>query len=280
MRIPFLAGSTIDTHEFSFAKATGALSTTSPTPRGSGKRRACAGSWRCRSPRSANSRASPISSNSARGADGEIAFPVEYKRGKPKRHRADEVQLCAQALCLEDMTGRAVPAGALFYAETKRRGRCSLRQRSESIDAFDHRSAPGRVRIAPDAAVRRSAQPLPRLLARSSYASPEVAGRAVRAWRRRMVEPLAGGRKRREEAARTPSTSPPKAQAFARTARISSPRWTAPNGRACRCTCWLVGAVWCHLHLARADRRLRGFWHHHRSARPGRAAFRPAWKGR
>lgn len=51
----------------------------------------------------------------------EIAFPVEYKRGAPKRHRADEVQLCAQALCLEDMTGQGVPAGALFYAETKRR---------------------------------------------------------------------------------------------------------------------------------------------------------------
>jgi CRISPR-associated exonuclease Cas4 len=48
-------------------------------------------------------------------------FPVEYKRGKPKRHRADEVQLCAQALCLEEMTGFDVPEGALFYAETKRR---------------------------------------------------------------------------------------------------------------------------------------------------------------
>ncbi|HEU4660810.1 MAG TPA: CRISPR-associated protein Cas4 [Pseudolabrys sp.] len=53
--------------------------------------------------------------------DGETAFPVEYKRGKPKLHRADEVQLCAQALCLEEMTGRPVPEGALFYGETKRR---------------------------------------------------------------------------------------------------------------------------------------------------------------
>lgn len=53
--------------------------------------------------------------------EGETAFPVEYKRGKPKLHRADEVQLCAQALCLEEMTGRSVPEGALFYAETKRR---------------------------------------------------------------------------------------------------------------------------------------------------------------
>jgi CRISPR-associated exonuclease Cas4 len=55
------------------------------------------------------------------GLDGEIAYPVEYKRGKAKLHRADEVQLCAQGLCLEEMTGNAVPAGALFYAETRRR---------------------------------------------------------------------------------------------------------------------------------------------------------------
>ncbi len=52
---------------------------------------------------------------------GERPFPVEYKRGKPKLHRADEVQLCAQALCLEEMTGQPVPEGALFYAQTKRR---------------------------------------------------------------------------------------------------------------------------------------------------------------
>lgn len=55
------------------------------------------------------------------GPDGEVAFPIEYKRGKPKLHRADEVQLCAQALCLEEMTGRTVPEGALFYGETRRR---------------------------------------------------------------------------------------------------------------------------------------------------------------
>lgn len=48
-------------------------------------------------------------------------FPVEYKRGKPKAHRADEVQLCAQALCLEEMSGQDVPEGALFYGETRRR---------------------------------------------------------------------------------------------------------------------------------------------------------------
>lgn len=48
-------------------------------------------------------------------------FPIEYKRGKPKSHRADEVQLCAQALCLEDMHGCVVSKGALFYGKTRRR---------------------------------------------------------------------------------------------------------------------------------------------------------------
>ena len=50
-----------------------------------------------------------------------VPFPVEYKRGKPKAHRADEVQLCAQAICLEEMFGHTVPEGALFYGETRRR---------------------------------------------------------------------------------------------------------------------------------------------------------------
>jgi CRISPR-associated exonuclease Cas4 len=53
----------------------------------------------------------------------EQPYPIEYKRGKPKAHRADEVQLCAQALCLEDMEGVAVPEGALLYGEVRRRHR-------------------------------------------------------------------------------------------------------------------------------------------------------------
>lgn len=47
--------------------------------------------------------------------------PVEYKRGKPKLHRADEVQLCAQALCLEEMLDVRISSGCLFYGETRRR---------------------------------------------------------------------------------------------------------------------------------------------------------------
>lgn len=48
-------------------------------------------------------------------------FPVEYKRGKPKAHRADEVQLCAQAMALEEMFSVTLGSGALFYGETRRR---------------------------------------------------------------------------------------------------------------------------------------------------------------
>ncbi len=47
--------------------------------------------------------------------------PVEYKRGHPKSHRADEVQLCAQALCLEEMFNCNIPEGALFYGQNRRR---------------------------------------------------------------------------------------------------------------------------------------------------------------
>ena len=49
------------------------------------------------------------------------AVPVEYKRGKPKSHRADEVQLCAQAMCLEEMLGVTITSGCLYYGENRRR---------------------------------------------------------------------------------------------------------------------------------------------------------------
>lgn len=48
-------------------------------------------------------------------------FPVEYKRGEPKQNNADRLQLCAQAICLEEMLCCSVPEGALFYGETRRR---------------------------------------------------------------------------------------------------------------------------------------------------------------
>lgn len=48
-------------------------------------------------------------------------YPVEYKRGKPKEGQADELQLCAQAMCLEEMLCCAIPEGALYYGETRHR---------------------------------------------------------------------------------------------------------------------------------------------------------------
>ena len=53
--------------------------------------------------------------------DGDRPYPIEYKRGRPKAHRADEVQLCAQAMCLEEMLSTSVPEGALFYGQSRRR---------------------------------------------------------------------------------------------------------------------------------------------------------------
>ncbi|HDL2995055.1 TPA: CRISPR-associated protein Cas4, partial [Mannheimia haemolytica] len=47
--------------------------------------------------------------------------PVEYKRGKPKPEPMDEIQLCAQALCLEEMTGQTINEGALWYMQTRHR---------------------------------------------------------------------------------------------------------------------------------------------------------------
>ena len=48
-------------------------------------------------------------------------YPVEYKRGAPKEHDADELQLCCQAMCLEEMLACPIPEGSLYYGETRRR---------------------------------------------------------------------------------------------------------------------------------------------------------------
>ena len=49
------------------------------------------------------------------------AYPVEYKHGRPKANRADEVQLCAQAMALEEMRNEKIAEGALFYGAVRRR---------------------------------------------------------------------------------------------------------------------------------------------------------------
>ena len=58
-----------------------------------------------------------------RGADDKIAEarPVEYKKGPKRRFDNDEVQLCAQALCLEEMLGLSVPTGAIYHVQSERR---------------------------------------------------------------------------------------------------------------------------------------------------------------
>jgi CRISPR-associated exonuclease Cas4 len=78
-----------------------------------------------------------------------LPFPVEYKRGKPKPDRSDEVQLCAQALCLEEMLGVEIATGALFYGTTRRREDVAfdheLRAETESAAARLHASRNAKV---------------------------------------------------------------------------------------------------------------------------------------
>ncbi len=66
-----------------------------------------------------------------------VPFPVEYKRGRPKSGPYDEIQLCAQALCLEEMLGVPVPSAALFYGKPVRRFEValtpSLREETERL---------------------------------------------------------------------------------------------------------------------------------------------------
>ena len=55
-----------------------------------------------------------------RHPDGSLV-PVEFKKGKRRKFENDDAQLCAQALCLEEMFGRDIPHGAIFHAKSKRR---------------------------------------------------------------------------------------------------------------------------------------------------------------
>ena len=64
-------------------------------------------------------------------------YPVEYKKGEPKAGDADRLQLCGQAMCLEEMLACAIPEGSLFYGQTRRRERVAfgdeLRQTVEAM---------------------------------------------------------------------------------------------------------------------------------------------------
>ena len=69
-------------------------------------------------------------------------FPVEFKSGQPKHDISDEVQLCAQALCLEEMLNTTVKEGAFFYGRIRRRVRVEidngLRKQTEDIIVAVH----------------------------------------------------------------------------------------------------------------------------------------------
>lgn len=124
---------------------------------------------------------------------GETPYPVEYKRGKPKLHRADEVQLCAQALCLEEMTDSDVPEGALFYAETKRRlvvpFDAELRRLTEeTATAFAEVFASGLTPLPTGHRARCRACSL------LDLCRPDTVARPVKAWRSRMVRSLVAER--------------------------------------------------------------------------------------
>ncbi len=81
--------------------------------------------------------------------DGTV-FPVEYKHGPKRKWLNDDLQLAAQALCLEDMLGRAVPRGAIYHASSHRRREVAitpaLREKViETADAIRAMLASGRL---------------------------------------------------------------------------------------------------------------------------------------
>jgi CRISPR-associated exonuclease Cas4 len=78
-----------------------------------------------------------------------LRYPVEYKKGRPNRWRNDHVQLCAQAMCLEERSGGAIGGGEIFYFSVRRREEvvfsAELRAEVERLAAEAHRLASGGV---------------------------------------------------------------------------------------------------------------------------------------
>lgn len=68
-----------------------------------------------------------------------IIVPVEYKRGTPKENNEDELQLCAQAMCLEEMFQTDIVEGFLYYGENRRRTKVQFTEelRSEVVNMSD-----------------------------------------------------------------------------------------------------------------------------------------------
>lgn len=53
--------------------------------------------------------------------NGDTPYPVEYKSGPRRQFDNDDLQVCAQAMCLEEMTGKEVPRGAIYHHSSRRR---------------------------------------------------------------------------------------------------------------------------------------------------------------
>jgi CRISPR-associated exonuclease Cas4 len=83
-----------------------------------------------------------------------LPAPVEYKRGREKRDPCDEAQLCAQAICLEEMLSTSIPRGYLYYGQTRRRVeveftrelRNLVREMAEEMHAYFRRGYTPRVK--------------------------------------------------------------------------------------------------------------------------------------
>ncbi|SFZ86885.1 CRISPR-associated exonuclease, Cas4 family [Devosia enhydra] len=120
----------------------------------------------------------------------EVPFPVEFKRGKPKSHRADEVQLCAQALCLEEMFDKPVPMGALYYAETRRRTEVAFDAELRGLTEETARALAGIFASEQTPPARYKAS-LCRACSLIEICRPRAGERSARAFRRRLVEDLA-----------------------------------------------------------------------------------------
>ena len=127
------------------------------------------------------------------GDGAEVPYPVEYKRGKRRRWDNDDVQLCAQAVCLEEMLGVTVPAGAVYHVKSKRRREIvfapELRALTEDTARRLHALVASRVTPAP------VLKPRCRGCSLHELCMPELLGdaRRVRAYYTKLFVPMAEG---------------------------------------------------------------------------------------
>ncbi len=106
-------------------------------------------------------------------------FPIEYKRGRAQQRLADQVQLCAQALCLEEMHGVSVPRGALYYGQSHRRVDVAFDEalRARTEEAARRLHALIRARVVPRAALA----PKCKSCSLAPVCMPEITGGGERA---------------------------------------------------------------------------------------------------